>query len=198
MIYLLSKKPRYYFDHEAIKEEAVKKGTPAHLAGGSGERAGTRGGLRKIKVPGGWAQNEGSHGTTHKEGRTRAKYKTLDISESLNSSTSRKTEGFNDRWDNGGEERTDGKRSKRSVWTVPPRPFAEAHFATFPPDLIRPCILAGCPEGGTVLDPFFGAGTTGLVAQQHGRNCIGIELNADYINIAKRRLGLVEREGVFA
>lgn len=82
------------------------------------------------------------------------------------------------------------KRNRRSVWDVPVRPFKEAHFATFPPDLIEPCILAGCPAGGTVLDPFFGAGTTGLVAQKHGRNCIGIELNPEYIDIAKRRLGL--------
>lgn len=62
--------------------------------------------------------------------------------------------------------------------------------ATFPPDLIEPCILAGCPEGGTVLDPFFGAGTTGLVAQNHGRKWIGIELNPAYAEIARRRLGL--------
>lgn len=82
-------------------------------------------------------------------------------------------------------------RNKRSVWSVATKPFKDAHFATFPPDLIEPCILAGCPEGGTVLDPFFGAGTTGLVAQQHGRNAIGIELNPDYVGIAKRRLGIM-------
>lgn len=81
-------------------------------------------------------------------------------------------------------------RNRRSVWSISTKPFADAHFATFPPDLIRPCILAGCPEGGTVLDPFFGAGTTGLVATQHGRNCIGIELNPAYIDIARKRLGL--------
>lgn len=81
-------------------------------------------------------------------------------------------------------------RNRRSVWTVGTRPFAGAHFATFPPDLIDPCVLAGCPVDGTVLDPFFGAGTTGLVAQKHGRNCVGIELNPDYIAIANERLGL--------
>ena len=81
-----------------------------------------------------------------------------------------------------------GKRNKRSVWTVTTKPFKEAHFATFPPDLIEPCILAGCPEGGTVLDPFFGAGTTGLVAQKHDRNWIGIELNPEYAAITRRRL----------
>jgi DNA modification methylase len=91
-------------------------------------------------------------------------------------------------------------RNKRDVWTVTSKPFKDAHFATFPPDLIEPCILAGCPPGGTVLDPFFGAGTTGLVAQKHGRNAIGIELNPEYIEIAKRRLGLTPtfNTGVFA
>ena len=79
-------------------------------------------------------------------------------------------------------------RNRRSVWTVTTKPFKEAHFATFPPDLIEPCVLAGCPEGGTVLDPFFGAGTTGLVCQRTNRNCIGIELNPDYYDIAAKRL----------
>jgi len=79
-------------------------------------------------------------------------------------------------------------RNRRSVWTITTKPFKEAHFATFPPALVEPCILAGCPKGGTVLDPFFGAGTTGLVAQRLGRNCIGIELNADYADIAERRI----------
>lgn len=81
-----------------------------------------------------------------------------------------------------------GTRNKRSVWTVSSQPFAEAHFATFPPDLIEPCILAGCRPGGIVLDPFFGAGTTGLVANRLGRSCIGIELNPDYVEIARRRI----------
>lgn len=81
-------------------------------------------------------------------------------------------------------------RNRRSVWTVTTKPFKEAHFATFPPDLIEPCVLAGCPEGGTVLDPFFGAGTTGVVCQKHNRNCVGIELNPAYFDIAAKRLGL--------
>lgn len=96
--------------------------------------------------------------------------------------------------DNSGGYGTDGTRNRRSVWTVATKPFAGAHFATFPPELIEPCILAGCPKGGTVLDPFFGAGTTGLVAQRHGRNAIGIELNPEYVRIAKRRLGLPETD----
>ena len=83
-------------------------------------------------------------------------------------------------------------RNKRSVWTVPTQPFPEAHFAVYPPALITPCILAGCPVGGTVLDPFAGSGTTLLVATQHLRKSIGIELNPEYIQIAKRRLNSVQ------
>ena len=78
--------------------------------------------------------------------------------------------------------------NKRSVWTVTTKPFKGAHFAVFPPDLIEPCVLAGCPEGGTVLDPFGGAGTAGLVADRHGRNAILIELNKDYSEIARNRI----------
>lgn len=83
-------------------------------------------------------------------------------------------------------------RNKRSVWSVSTKPFKEAHFATFPQDLIEPCILAGCPKGGVVLDPFFGAGTTGVVALKHERECIGIELNPEYVSIAEKRLKLKE------
>jgi DNA modification methylase len=80
------------------------------------------------------------------------------------------------------------KRHKRDVWTVNVRPFKGAHFATFPPDLIEPCILAGSRPGDTVLDPFGGAGTTALVANRLGRPSILCELNQEYIYLAERRL----------
>ncbi|PSJ72376.1 site-specific DNA-methyltransferase [Sphingobacteriales bacterium UPWRP_1] len=79
-------------------------------------------------------------------------------------------------------------RNKRSVWNVATKPFREAHFATFPPDLILPCILAGCPPNGIVLDPFMGAGTTAMVASQNGRNYIGFELNPTYVKMAVDRV----------
>ena len=79
-------------------------------------------------------------------------------------------------------------RNRRSVWTVATSPFKGAHFATFPPDLIRPCILAGCPKDGTVLDPFGGAGTTALVALEEGRKALLCELNPEYIALAHKRL----------
>ena len=83
-------------------------------------------------------------------------------------------------------------KNKRSVWTVPPKPYAGAHFATFPPDLIKPCILAGAPVGYTVLDPFMGSGTTATVAKQYQRRYLGIELNPDYIKLAEERLGTTQ------
>lgn len=79
-------------------------------------------------------------------------------------------------------------KNLRNVWTVPTAAFSEAHFATFPPDLIEPCIKAGCPEGGLVLDPFGGSGTTGLVADRLKRNALLIELNPEYAAIAERRI----------
>jgi DNA modification methylase len=79
-------------------------------------------------------------------------------------------------------------RNKRSVWTVTTKPFKEAHFATFPPDLIKPCILAGCPKNGVVLDPFMGSGTTGMVAAMYQRNFIGFELNPEYCKMAEKRI----------
>jgi DNA modification methylase len=79
-------------------------------------------------------------------------------------------------------------RNRRSVWTITTQPFSEAHFATFPPELPELCIKAGCPAGGTVLDPFGGAGTTGLVADRLGRDAILIELNPDYASMARNRV----------
>ncbi len=88
----------------------------------------------------------------------------------------------------------DETRNRRSVWTVTTKPYKGAHFATFPPDLIRPCVLAGCPVGGTVLDPFGGSGTTGMVAQQEGRDAILIELNPNYVPLIENRCGLILTE----
>lgn len=85
-------------------------------------------------------------------------------------------------------------RQKRSVWIKSTKPFKGAHFATFPQDLIEPCILAGCPENGIVLDPFFGAGTTGVVAMKHNRKFIGIEINEKYADIARNRLKNIQTQ----
>lgn len=81
-------------------------------------------------------------------------------------------------------------RNKRDVWTINPKSNKEAHFATYPPELVSNCILAGCPESGIVLDPFMGSGTTGIVANKLGRHYVGIELNPEYVEMAERRIGL--------
>jgi DNA modification methylase len=117
-----------------------------------------------MEQPDGWDTGEGSHGTIHRAGREKGKPNRGII--------------------NG--------RNKRSVWTVTTKPFKAAHFATFPPKLIEPCILAGCPLDGTVLDPFAGAGTTLLVASQHNRQSIGLELSEKYAGIARDRLSEVQ------
>jgi len=132
-LFLLSKSPRYYFDHDEMLEEA--------------DRANHRESPGVRRTPPGSADHTGFRNGRHYE-----------------------------------------TRNKRDVWSVPVQPFNEAHFATFPPDLIRPCVRAGCPAGGTVLDPFAGAGTTGLVALEEGRNFLGIELNPDYVTLIEKRL----------
>ncbi len=100
----------------------------------------------------------------------------------------RRHAGFNDRWDH--MERTEqcsSLRNKRSVWTVATASYPEAHFATYPPDLIKPCILAGSRIGDTIVDPFAGSGTTGMVALELGRRAVLIELNEEYIPLIHKR-----------
>jgi DNA modification methylase len=79
-------------------------------------------------------------------------------------------------------------RNRRTVWTIATQPYPDAHFATYPEKLVEPCVLAGCPVGGTVLDPFTGSGTTGAVACRLGRNFVGVELNPEYAAMAERRI----------
>lgn len=102
---------------------------------------------------------------------------------------SRRHDGFNDRWDamSKDEQQANGA-NLRNVWEIATQGFAGAHFATFPPEIPRRCIKAGCPEGGIVLDPFGGAGTVGLVADELGRNAILIELNTEYAEMARQRI----------
>jgi DNA modification methylase len=140
-LYLLSKRQRYYYDAEAVREASDEP-----------ERQ------RKDRVGG-----ANGHLVRHSEGG---------IMEQVTS------------------------RNLRNVWTIATAPFAEAHFATFPPKLVEPCIRAGCPEGGAVLDPFGGAGTTGLVADRLKRDAVLIELNPEYAEMARNR---IERDaGLFS
>ena len=169
-IFMLSKSARYFYDAEAIKEPAIYR-----------ERDDVAGGNKGIEThhsPG------GRYKPLYKDARSYDGKHT-----DKQRGHGRRHAGFNDRWDAMSKtEQCGAMRNKRSVWTVAPQPFADAHFATFPPKLIQPCILAGCPEGGTVLDPFMGAGTTAFVAKESGRKAIGCELNPAYIDLAIKRL----------
>jgi DNA modification methylase len=89
-------------------------------------------------------------------------------------------------------------RNKRSVWEIATQPYPEAHFATFPEKLVEPCILAGCPQDGVVLDPFAGSGTTLAVAQRLGRKSIGTDLSEEYLKLASKRLGAISMPMILA
>ena len=113
--------------------------------------------------------------------------------ENLGSICSRKRKSaFRQQDENNEDLITTNGRNKRCVWKITTKPFKEAHFATYPEDLIETPIKAGCPEKGIVLDPFMGAGTTGLVAKKLGRNYMGIELNSEYIKIAEERIKSIQ------
>jgi DNA modification methylase len=144
-IFLLTKSPRYYYNHEAIKEDSIWAND-------------ARAGAGRIAYDG---KRQGNAG----EGQ----------------------EAFVTITD---------KKNKRTVWTVNTKPYKDAHFATYPPELIEPCILAGSGEGDIVLDPFSGSGTTGEMALKHGRNYIGLELNPEYATLSEKRL--TEAGGMFA
>ncbi len=192
-IFMLTKSDRYFYDRDAIAEPCVWEGVSGETNGvtfGHGMDAGDRG-RGRVKKPDGWDTGAGSHGTIHRQGREKGA--TVSARDNFRRENSKRaiahvgqTVGTHrpDRKDTV----PDGFRNKRSVWTMATHSFKEAHFATFPPELPEICIKAGCPIGGTVLDPFFGAGTTGLVADRLQRDCIGIELNPAYAEIARKRI----------
>lgn len=160
-IFLLSKERTYYYDHEAIKEPCVN-GDP-NLPRGSlgvlgGLNSGRRGKGNSRTFRGGGAYTKG---------------------QSFNNSATIERESH------GNVPNELGLRNKRSVWNVATDNFEAAHFATFPSKLIEPCILAGCPINGIVLDPFMGSGTTAEKSLELQRNYLGFELNSEYIKIAK-------------
>ena len=171
-IFLLSKSRQYYYDADAIRESAISDPT-------------------KVKMPDGWDTGPGGHGSFHRNGREKGVHKSaITPGQTPHTKALKRMAGKKDP-----EYIT---RNKRSVWTVSTKPFPGAHFATFPPDLIEPCILAGCPRDGIVLDPFFGSGTVGLVALKNARHYVGIELNPEYAEMARNRIeyGTVDEEKI--
>lgn len=164
-IFLLTKKSKYYFDSDAIKE-------PAEY----------------------WGERDRTNGKYHNKGTglnphsgLTGKKKDKRAGEGRISYEGKRTENN----ESGGQQsfvHIEEFKNKRSVWTVTTKPYSGAHFAVYPPDLIEPCILAGSKSGDIVLDPFFGSGTTGMVAQNLGRKWIGCELNKDYESLQNERL----------
>jgi DNA modification methylase len=174
-IFLLTKSERYYYDADAITEP-VSAGTHARLSQGVQAQIGSARANGGAKTNGAMkAVGRKVHASTG-VGFGRGYDKVAKPRVKNNASFDEAMAIMPDR------------RNKRSVWTITTQGFSEAHFATFPPELPETCIKAGCPPGGIVLDPFFGAGTTGLVAERLQRDCIGIELNPAYAEIARRRI----------
>lgn len=149
-IFLLAKSAQYYYDNEAIKEDAKP-------------------------------ESEKRYKSTFHTGKK-------EISGQGRPGNASNTPGYK-KWT--------GKRNKRSVWTVTTKPFKGAHFAVFPPTLVEPMVKAGCPENGIVLDPFMGSGTVAEVALKLNRRFVGIELNPEYIKIAKKRIREIQPQLVF-
>ncbi len=184
-LFLLTKSPRYFYEAAAIAEETAWE-------------------LNKSKMPDGWDTGPGGHGSFHRDGREKGaswKGSHFDKGKTAEHQLNRMQQGprfggskYGDdgsedsRTKSGNEYQGNGKRNKRSVWTIATQPYKEAHFATFPEKLVEPCILAGSRPGDTVLDPFMGSGTTLAVAKRFGRRGIGIELNPEYIALAQARL----------
>lgn len=173
-IFLLSKSSQYFYDAAAIKTP-VTDGTvnamAQQLKNSNGEIGPGRTPRNGVDKNGGnQASSTGIKAYTHR------------------GTGDQKLTGHSGYFDANGDLIGDGMANKKSVWTVTTRPFKDAHFATFPEKLIVDCIKAGCPENGIVLDPFMGAGTTGLVAKKLNRKYIGFELNPEYIKIANKRI----------
>lgn len=171
-IFMLSKSERYHYDHEAIKEPPSPELVQQIEEGYNG---------KALKDYLGASVQDASATKSRIINGYRSRI-------DKQRGHSRRHSGFNDKWDalTPTEQAACGS-NKRDVWTVAPANYKDAHFATFPPDLIKPCVLAGCPVGGVVLDPFLGSGTTAMVAVELGRKCVGIELNPDYAAMAVTR-----------
>lgn len=193
-LFLLSKSERYHYDHEAIMEQASPDTHARYARGRSDDHKWADGGPGNQTIAKSFVHMR-APGVNPKammpkdEGRQEQGLETASKF------------GHGPGWRNKQNESFSAAvkdvvewRNKRTVWTVPPQPFPEAHFATFPEALVRPCILAGCPEGGLVFDPFIGSGTVAVVAESLGCNWLGIELNPAYIEMAERRIAGSNRQ----
>ena len=177
-IFLLTKNANYYYDHEAIKEPCVYDvdgtGTAARKARSNEDLKSFPTAERNGMRPGGYKNSVNFNGKNSGNEKQRGH--------------SRRHDGFNDRWHNmSKDEQCTGMRNKRDVWVVAPAQYREAHFAVFPPELIKPCILAGSRPEDLVMDPFGGSGTTGMVSLELGRRALLMDLNQEYIEMQRKR-----------
>lgn len=186
-IFLLSKSQKYYFDHESIMELSVcSENRPSGVVRNREYKYNSKQNNNpQAYNPKNWNGSEFHKGKTGEHQLGRSSKKRGEFNGKTNDLPGR--EAFR---------AITEMRNKRDVWTVSTKPLADAHFATFPQDLIVPCILAGCPENGVVLDPFSGAGTTAIVSRKLDRNFIAIELNEKYIEISDQRI--MRELGLFA
>jgi DNA modification methylase len=170
-IFMLTKAAKYYYDAESIKEPASESDWE------------NRAGRGRLNADGTMFKDASLYA-----GKNNGKLKRSPNYKDKQRGHSRRHDGFNDRWDNMEKaEQCSGMRNKRDVWTVAPANYPEAHFATFPADLIKPCILAGSKADDIILDPFAGSGTTGEVALELGRSAVLIELNPKYTPLIEAR-----------
>lgn len=191
-VFLLSKSAKYYYNQEAIRVP-IKDASILRLAQDIENQKGSaracdgmkkNGPMKAVKnMSSGWANSPNFRGGYPGE---KKRFKPdMAGSGALNNC------GRSGYFDGNGKLLVGVTANKKSVWTITTKPCKEVHFATFPPELPEICIKAGCPQGGVVLDPFFGRGTTGAVAKKLMRDFIGIELNPKYIDMSKR---YIERE----
>lgn len=171
-IFLFSKQPKYYFDNDAIKEPVAKST------------------MQRISEP----NLNNQAGSNRVPGKTNGNMKAV-VRYGGNKYTANPNQFY--RTKSGNAYDFHPYRNKRDVWEVSTKGFKGSHFATFPEELIIPCVLAGCPERGIVLDPFIGSGTTAVVSQKYNRDYLGIELNPIYYEMALRRVGKYRQENLF-
>lgn len=166
-VFLLSKSSRYHYDADAIRWQMCQSSVKRLDQNVSAQKGSSRGN--------GGAKTNGAMKAVKRSDKQRGH--------------SRKHAGFNDRWDGmTKDEQQENGCNARDVWWCATGNFDEAHFAVMPEALAEQCVLAGCPTGGTVLDPFCGSGTTGVVAHRHGCKFVGIEINPAYAELARRRI----------
>lgn len=192
-IFLLTKSARYWYDAEAVRL-APAPATTVRLsqnveaqAGSARANGGTRAGRPMKAVRGRSTYGKHTLGEAIPAPQQREKVRASDVADPRHAGHINHT-GIEKTPRGEGRNLRNYEPAPMDVWPIATKPFSEAHFATFPPELAERCILAGCPVGGTVLDPFGGAGTTALVAERKGRNAVLIELNPEYAEITRRRL----------